>query len=293
MSVLAKILSRLPRDLVEAASNAQWRSPLFKRAFDMVADRFKNRDGNVARGVGKGLRLNVGRSHGGYLLGTTEPAVQSALATVLKTGMTYYDIGANVGFHSMIAAKLVDPARGNVICFEPVAENARCLIHNARLNGFDHVQVKQIALSDVDQEGRFWLSDEPTWGTLASVGEQPTRCIGSIMVPVRRLDDVIVQDGLPPPNVIKIDVEGAEVGVLRGGVNTIREHRPIMMIELHGTNGPIQELLGAMNYTSVVLGSRATIVDSPWDAYVVAAPAEEADLQPLLEKLRGESTGRR
>ena len=293
MSILTKIVARIPRDLVEAASNAQWRNPLFKRAFDLVADRFKNRDGVIARGVGQGLRLNVGRSHGGYLLGTTEPAVQAALAAVLKPGMTYYDIGANVGFHSMIAARLVDPVRGNVICFEPVEENARCLVHNAQLNSFDRVQVKQFALSDVEQEGRFWLSDEPTWGTLVSVGNEPSRCIGSITIPVQRLDDVVAQDSLPLPNVIKIDVEGAEEGVLKGGARTIRDARPILMIELHGTNTAIDQLLGAMNYTAVVLGSPDTILDSPWDAYVVAAPAEQTNLQPLLEQLRSETSGRR
>jgi len=257
----------------------------------MVANRFKNRDGIIARGAGKGLLFNVGRSDGSYLLGTTELGVQMALAAALKPGMTFYDIRANVGFHSMIAARLVGPSSGKVVSFEPVEENARCVSYNARLNGFARVQLKQCALSDVEQDGRFWLSEEPTWGALVSVGSEPTRCIGTITVPVRRLDDVILQDGLPAPNVIKIDVEGAEASVLRGGARTFSEHRPIVMIELHGTNVPIAELLGAMNYNPVVIGSRAAITDSPWDAYVVAAPAEKVELQPMLEHLRHEGIG--
>ena len=293
MDILTSIVSRLPRDLVEAASNAQWRNPLFKRAFDMVANRFKNRDGVIARGMGKGLRFNVGRSDGSYLLGTTEHGVQLALAAALKPGMTFYDIGANVGFHSMIAARLVGPATGHVVSFEPVEENARCISYNARLNGFARLQLKRCALSDVEQNGRFWLSEEPTWGALATVGNEPTRCIGSIVVPVRRLDDVVLGDELPPPNVIKIDVEGAEGGVLRGGARTFGEYRPIVMIELHGTNALVAELLGAMNYTSVVIGSRASITDSPWDAYVVAAPSERTELHLMLEQLRDESIGRK
>ena len=293
MDILTNIVARLPRELVEAASNTQWRNPLFKRVFDMVANRFKNRDGVIARGVGSGISFNVGRSDGSYLLGTTEHGVQLALAAALKPGMTFYDIGANVGFHSMIAARLVGPATGNVVSFEPVEENARCVSYNARLNGFARVQLKQCALSDVEQNGRFWLSEEPTWGALVTVGIEPTRCIGSIVVPVRRLDEVVAQDALPPPHVIKIDVEGAEASVLRGGTDTIGEYRPIMMIELHGTNVAIAQILGAMNYDSIVIGSRASITDSPRDAYVVAAPAERADLHPMLEQLRDGSIGRK
>ncbi|MGO9604280.1 MAG: FkbM family methyltransferase [Candidatus Binataceae bacterium] len=283
----------MPRKLIEAASNAQWRNRFFKRAFELVASRFKNRDGVIGRGAGSGLLFNPGRSHGGYLLGTSEPGVQVALTFLLKPGMTFYDIGANVGFHSMIAARLLGPSNGNVICFEPVEENARLIRHNAQLNGFERVTIKPIALSDVEESGRFWISEEPTWGSLVSAGDPPSRCIGSIEVRVRRLDDVIEEEGLTPPDVIKMDVEGAEVTALKGAVRTLEKHRPILLIELHGTNAPIAEFLSAANYKSIVFGSHATIIDSPWDAFVAAVPAESTGMEKTLDELRKESIGRK
>ncbi|MGO9449514.1 MAG: FkbM family methyltransferase [Candidatus Binataceae bacterium] len=288
MEILGGIIAHLPRGLLEAASNAQWRNPLFKRAFDTVADRFKNRDGIIQRGVGKGLRFNPGRSDGGYLLGTTEPGVQMALQLLLRPGMSFYDLGANVGFHSMIAARLIGPSQGDVVSFEPVEENARQLRHNIELNGFRRVVVRQEALADVDEEeGRFLISDEPTFGMLASTGKEPTRCIGSIKVKVRRLDDVVARNALPAPDVIKIDVEGAEVDVLRGGGEVLRKYRPVLLMELHGTNHDIADLLGAADYTIAVLGSSATVTESPWDAYIVAVPAEKKrQTNGLLDQLR-------
>lgn len=293
LELLSNIIAHLPRNLVEAASNAQWRNPLFKRAFDMVANRFKNRDGAITRGVGKGLLFNPGQSDGAYLLGTPEPGVQLALMSLLRRGMTFYDVGANVGFHSMIAARLVGPIDGNVVCFEPLEENARFVTHNAALNNFGRVQLKRFALSDVEGPGRFWISEEPTWGALVSTGNPPSRCTGTITVPVRRLDDVIEEEGLSPPDVMKIDVEGAETTVLKGSARTIEKHGPVLLIELHGTNVPVAEFLVSANYRAIVFGSRARIVDSSWDAFVAAVPAHRADLHAILDELSRESIGRK
>ncbi len=79
----------------------------------------KGQDAVILRGAGQGLRFNVAGSHSAFILGNHEPEVQELLESVLRPGMTYYDVGANVGFFAIIAARLVGPS-GHVVCFEPL-----------------------------------------------------------------------------------------------------------------------------------------------------------------------------
>ena len=275
MNLLTKVVGKLPGSWIKAVSRAQWRHPLLKYAFDWCAAMLRNEDAEIQQGVGKGLRFNPGHANAGYVLGTSEPAVQSALKACLRPGMIVYDVGANVGFHTVIAARLVGPS-GCVVSFEPLASNARQVEYNARLNGLTHVIVRCEALGATNGEARFLVSAERTLGKLASSDSTVSGKIGEIMVPVWRLDDLLAQGGMPRPDLIKIDVEGAECDVLAGAAKTLRTSRPILMIELHGTNAAVAAALNALEYHPVVLGSADTIIDSPWDAYVIAAPKERS-----------------
>jgi FkbM family methyltransferase len=293
LSALAVMIGRLPRSWIKAASHAQWRNPAMKRVFDFVANRIRSTDGVIAQGLGRGLRFNTGRSNAGYLLGTSEPYVQRALATVVRPGLTFYDVGSNVGFHAMLAARLVGQS-GHVICFEPFPDNANQIEYNACLNGFTNVRVRREALGNHDGSGRFLTSEEPTWGKLDSAGREPSRMSGEVQVAVRSLDSVVTEPPMPVPDVIKIDVEGGEVDVLTGAARTLREHRPILLIELHGTNAEVAEALESFGYLAGVLGSPLTIKESPWYAYVIAVPEENTETHPILGLLcRTANTGDR
>jgi FkbM family methyltransferase len=176
--------------------------------------------------------------------------------------------------------------QGSVICFEPLDENAGQIEHNAKLNGFDRITVRREALGNADDEERFLVSRRSTWGTLASTGREPSEYAGrDVTVRVRRLDSAISEDRLPPPDVMKIDVEGAEAEVLEGGNHTLRTYRPILLIELHGTSARVAQLLDASNYCASVLETTSSIVDSPWSAYVVAIPAERTELCGVMGEL--------
>ena len=159
------------------------------------------------------LRFNTGRSNAGYLLGTSEPIRSTCARHRGSAGMTFYDVGSNVGFHAMLAARLVGPA-GHVICFEPFPDNASQIEYNAGLNWFTHVRVRHEALGNHDGIGRFLTSEEPTWGKLDSAGAEPSRMSGELQVTVRSW--IRSWPNLLPPDVIKIDVEGGEVDVLSG-----------------------------------------------------------------------------
>lgn len=285
MKVVTKLSGYLPRSWIKLISRAQWKHPLLKRIFDFGADQFRNQDGVVQQGEGKGLRFNVGQSNAGYLLGTAEPSVQFALRTLIQSGMTVYDVGANVGFLSLIIARHVGLS-GGVICFEPLPDNSRQIEHNIHLNNFENIVVRREALGDENGEAVFLVSSESTWGKLESVGSPVDKQVGEIKVQVRMLDDLIALKEMPPPDLLKIDVEGAEVAVLKGALECIKVSRPILLIELHGTNERISVELNEMNYISVVLGTTDSIIDAPWDAYVAAIPVERSDLIPAIESLK-------
>src|SRR5260221_2192833 len=136
----------VPLSLIKGVSRARWRHPWLKRWLEWGADALRNQDGVIKHGVGQGLRFNTGRSAAGFLLGTSEPAIQNILRMLVKPGAVLYDIGANVGFLTVISARLAGPS-GHVFAFEPLAENVRCLKHNVQLNGFDFVEVNEGALA--------------------------------------------------------------------------------------------------------------------------------------------------
>lgn len=284
MNLLAKSLGLLPSSWLKFASRAQWKHPLFNRVFHYAAARLKNQDGMIQQGVGKGLRFNAGNSNAGFILGTSEPGVQHAMGQLIKSGMTVYDVGANIGFLSVIAARLVGSG-GRVICFEPLPDNVLQIRHNAQLNDFTHIDVRQEALGAEDSEAQFLVSSESTWGKLAGLGSVPANQIGEITVKVKTLDSVLASEGLPIPDLMKIDIEGAEAAMLAGTSETIRRTRPILMIELHGTNTEVSTILDGFGYRAVVIGSHASINESPWDAYAIAAPSERTDLVQIMTEL--------
>lgn len=273
MDFLGRLLKCLPASWLRAAGRAQWRHPWLKRSFEWVAQRFRNRDGVIQHGIGRGLRFNPAGANAGYVLGTSEPKVQQALAKLLQPGQTFYDIGANVGFLAVLAAKLVGPT-GMVVAWDPVAANGQAVEHNFRLNQFAHLRLRVAAVSAVAGTAEFQLSAESTWGSLVNSGKEVNHAAGRITVPLETLDDL---RDVPLPDVIKIDVEGAEADVLRGAQRLLREHGPLLMIELHGTNAAVAPLLEAVNYQSVVLGASTSITASLWDAYVIAVPARRAE----------------
>lgn len=271
---MVSAVARSQPGLVRAVSRLRWRAPWLWSVVDLAARSVRNRDASIGRGAGAGLRFNCGSSSPAYVLGTAEPGVQAALVSVLEPGRCFYDVGANVGFMSMIAARLVSPS-GRVVCFEPLPSNADLVAHNAELNGFEHVHVCRHAVGSTSGRAEFIESDESGWGKLASAGV-PGRAKSRRQVEVRTLDDLAKTSDLLPPDVMKIDVEGAELAVLEGGAETIARHRPVLLVELHGTGRTVAPYLNHHGYTSVLLGSHEEPGACDEDAYIVAMPAEHA-----------------
>ena len=285
MTILPRAIRMLPPSWIEYVSDLGVKYPLVGKWIRWAGTSMHQQDQIIARGFAKGLKINIGFSHVGYVLGTTEPDVQAALDMLLRPGMIVYDIGANVGFHALSAARRIGP-EAKVICFEPLPENAKQIEYNAASNNFTNIQVITTALGSAEGEAAFWTSKQPTWGKLASVGTKPDKFAKEVKVKIRRLDTVVDELKLPPPVLIKMDVEGAEMDVLEGARHTLERYHPTLLIEAHGTNAAIENFLVAIGYRVGVLGKNEPVADAYWNAHIFAVAAEPANAETTFDSLR-------
>ena len=175
------------------------------------------------------LRLNP-RVALDTLRGRGEPQVQEAMLAYLRPGMTFYDLGANIGFFSLLAARLVGE-QGRVIAFEADPEIAARLREHVERNRFRCVTVVEKAVWSEDSRVLFERIDpetSPDRGLGHVVGKASA---SSIEIEAVTLDDFA--RNAPAPDFIKCDVEGAEVEVFRGAQRLLAERRPRILCEIH------------------------------------------------------------
>jgi FkbM family methyltransferase len=188
----------------------------------------------------------------GYWLGIHEPEIQKVLAAHLKLGGVFYDIGANAGFFTLLASKLVGPA-GAAFAFEPLPQNADVLAEQLSLNGLPANWLVRAAVGDRGGSVSFAPTDNTsTAGIVTDAGS------GSISVQMITLDEFVIDH--PPPTFLKIDVEGAEGLVIAGAAEVIRRHRPAMLVEVHSPAAAEATLpvLKAAGYHVTALGGGST-----------------------------------
>jgi FkbM family methyltransferase len=220
----------------------------------------------VRGGLAVGLRLDVRRLpirhvHGYHLIrGSLEHSVQAALRDHVRPGAVVYDIGANVGFFSLLCARLTGP-HGRVEAFEPVPTSAAAVSANAALNGFSTISVHRVAVSDHDGRGELLINRENSWSHLAERGWHP-KTRRRLLVDRVVLDDEIARGAIPPPDVIKIDIEGSEIAALRGLARTLRSRRVVIVCELHETNAELLALMTDLHYTVENLDGPAPVVSA-------------------------------
>lgn len=169
--------------------------------------------------------------------GAFEPIETSFIRGLVKPGMTFVDVGANIGWFSTNAAKLVGP-EGHVFSFEPRKDTFQALSRTFHDNGFDD-RATLINAAAGEAPGEISIGWNPemgnpggTWTLPYAELESSFRDNGAELqrVPVVVLDDVI---GDAPVDVMKIDIEGAEPIAMRGARNLLRRQRPIILCELN------------------------------------------------------------
>lgn len=195
----------------------------------------------ILQGPLRGKKWTAGSGSHGCWLGSYEYQKQRALQQELKTGDVVYDLGANVGFYSLLAGVMVGDA-GHVYSFEPSPENLRELKKHLEMNHIRNCTVVDAAVSSADGVANFDLSDDRCTGRLAANG--------SLRVETVSLDGLVSRKEIRAPNLMKIDIEGAELECLRGAANIIQESRPIIFLATHGPEIHLActELLAKWNY---------------------------------------------
>ncbi len=180
----------------------------------------------VRSGLNKGLKWIVGSSIHGCWLGHYEHDKQEVVARLVKPGMHVLDIGANAGFYTLAFSRLVGSS-GHVWAFEPLAENMHNLSRHVRLNRIGNATLVQIAVADKTEILAFDVAPSNSMGRISDKE-------GSYWVPAASIDELISRGLIPLPDLIKLDVEGAESRVLAGAHSLLRRHRTVFLIALHG-----------------------------------------------------------
>lgn len=186
----------------------------------------------VLKGPLRGARWIAGSSTHGCWLGSYEPSFQSLFFSLVPDGGVVCDIGANVGFYSLLAARKA----AKVLAFEPLPENLTFLRRHRELNSLQQIEVFPFAASDHDGQGMFAIvPGNRSEGSLRPDGTMPVRTI--------KLDSLGIV-----PDLIKIDVEGNEYAVLCGARQTLTAHHPSILVALHTGDSHCRDLLTQLGY---------------------------------------------
>jgi len=197
----------------------------------------------VLRGPLRGMKWIKGSGPNAYWFGTYEVVRLRAFANLVTQGAVVYDVGANVGIYSLLASIRSGPS-GSVYAFEPLERNLEYLRQHIALNNLQNCTVF----------GQAVCNEEGTRSFSAAAMESPMAHLspnGELLVPSTTLDSGIYGPRrLGPPDIIKIDVEGAELEVLQGSHRALAEFHPTIFLEIHGTqlHADCRAFLSQMSY---------------------------------------------
>ena len=236
--------------------------------------------------------LDVGK---GICAGSYEPGVTSAIRHLLKPGMCFLDVGANIGYYTMLGASIVG-ARGSVTAIEPNEKNIRLIVASKAKNGFDLIKIIPCAVGqETGVAGLYSIHSNGSTTPIAVLDEQQISV--RTLVPQFRLDDIVPHERAV--DLIKIDIEGGEYHALTGASRLLAEHRPVIVSEfcpelLAGIDGTgYLSWLIDNGYVLQVIHQEGTLSEQTVDpatiiAFFHAAQANHLDIvaHPVVEMIR-------
>lgn len=201
----------------------------------------------VLYGPLRGSKWIVGSAHHASWLGSFEYEKQRRIASELKPESVFYDVGANAGLYSLLAARIANS--GKAYAFEPVPRNIWYLRRHLELNRIHNVEMLELAISDQAGTAFFEEGENRFMGHLAPEGK--------LRVRTATLDSLVFEKRLCPPNIIKMDIEGAELLALRGSSQTFQRYRPALFLATHGceVHRECCRLLESWRYECRLLGT--------------------------------------
>lgn len=218
---------------------------------------------------GRRYRFDPSRSAGWLysvpFSGTFEEKETEYLRHLVQPGWVCLDVGACFGWYTLLLSRLVSSG-GRVHAFEPVRPNLECLRENVALNKSDNIVLNDIALGDKTGKVTLYL---PKRGVSASLRQHGTAAdCEALEALVVTLDEYVGRSRLERLDFIKADIEGAELLLLNGGLETLRRFKPSLMLEIqaHSTRlfgyapDAIFTLLADMGYQAYYVGPDATLI---------------------------------
>jgi FkbM family methyltransferase len=229
-------------------------------------------DLSVLGGIGVRMRLSAAAFSPwespsyAMLTGTHEVPVQEAMRRCLRPGDVVWDVGANVGTLSLIAARIVGP-NGTVVAIEPEPACAAAIRTNAERNGLGWLEVHEVAATARSGDVEMSFAGDSSWTRLASFGEHGLQTARRV-VPGCALDDLVA----PVPTLVKIDVEGAELAVLAGMRRLLCDAQPVVVCEMHNTNRAFCAAMQAAGYHVLNLDGPEPVAEAGENVHALCVP---------------------
>ncbi len=180
----------------------------------------------ILQGPGSGLKWISGSYNHGCWLGSYEFEKQTVLPSLIKTGDVVYDVGAHVGYFTIILARLVGPT-GQVVAFEPFPANYDYILRHVTLNGLKNVRAVQAGVGARNEMIPFESTNH------SATVRKAKDTSGGLRFTVVNLIDFVRDNGLRLPDLIKMDIEGAEEEVVPTILDFVVENKVKLLISTH------------------------------------------------------------
>ena len=224
----------------------------------------------IRSGVLKGEKWIVGSGSYDFWMGTYEKAIAEKFETYAKKSEVVCDLGAHVGYYTLLASKSVGK-HGKVYAFEPLHRNIIYLQKHIELNKISNVRIFECAVSNVIEKKIFFTNcDNKVANTICKNSPmfQSGKLIGVNSV---TLDDLLEKEDIMVPQLIKMDIEGAEYDALKGAKHLLKECHPSIFLSTHncqnkGVHKKCCDFLVEMGYNLTYFDyyEKVTDTDDPW-----------------------------
>jgi FkbM family methyltransferase len=203
----------------------------------------------ILQGPLRGKKWIVGSGNHGYWLGSYEMGKCILFAKTVPAGGVVFDLGANVGYYTLLSSFRSGP-RGRVYAFEPLPRNIQFLKRHLALNRIENTVLLEAAVTDHGGTIRFEEDLSTSRGRIGGQGTLEVRAVA--------LDEWVDREGIPLPDLLKIDIEGAEYRALQGAGRILAGRHPPIFLSTHSgrVHRDCLELLESYGYRATALDDR-------------------------------------
>ena len=194
-----------------------------------------------------------------YYLRSYERFTTRRLLDFVKPGGIFVDVGANIGYFTLRAARRVGPT-GRVYAFEPMQRAYDRLVQHVSLNGLSNVKTERLVVTS-RSSGRQSVSFRNSWKLFdaPAVDDEPEQ------VDTTSLDDYVVRAGVSRLDMMKVDVDGYECRVISGAKETLRRFRPVLILEMgkyttRAVGDSINDVIDVLQSIGYTFHSEATLL---------------------------------